>query len=205
MKAVHVDLERAVERAPSRVELPQGGRRAAVCAIFTRQQDLLLIRRSEYPGDPWSGHMAFPGGRVEAGEQPLDAAMREVREEIGLFLDHAQLVGELDELRTVGPLPPIVIRPYLFVVDEIGDLELNGEIASVHMISIHRLLANVGRGTMRHPWRGTDVTFPRVDFDEQRLWGLTLHMVDDLLHRLDGGGRGLQRVLPGGHDTPWDR
>ena len=197
------DLERAVSRAPSRVSLPDGGRRASVCAVFTPSLDLLFVRRAEYEGDPWSGHLAFPGGRVEPGETPLEAAMREAHEEVGLELQADQVVGELDELRTMGPLPPLVIRPYVFLVEDLGELRPNYEVASVHHLPLGMLLSNDGRGPMVHPWRGTDITLPRVDFDGVRLWGLTLHMVDDLLHRIDGRGRGLARLEGGKDRTPW--
>ncbi len=53
----------------------------------TRVTDLLFIRRAEKSGDPWSGHMAFPGGHMESSDASLlAAAIRETQEEIGLDL-----------------------------------------------------------------------------------------------------------------------
>ena len=76
--------------------------------------EVLLIRRAEREGDPWSGHMAFPGGHIEAGESPLEAAIRETEEEVGLALArHSTLLGPLP-----GPCPgPGSARGY-------GDLPL---------------------------------------------------------------------------------
>lgn len=201
-----VTLERVragLAREPERIELPEGGRRASVAAVLTARLELVFMKRSEYEGDPWSGHVSFPGGRVEAGETVLDAAVRETLEELGLDLGKAELLGELDEVVTRGPLPPLVIRPHVFHLPELPALHLNEEVASVHRLSLHTLLANEGRGSMVHPWREHRLILPRVDFDGVRLWGLTLHMVDDLLHRLDGGGRGMAR-LEGGARTPWE-
>ena len=82
---------------------------------------MLLIRRAEREGDPWSGHMAFPGGHIEAGESPLEAAIRETEEEVGLSLTrHSTLLG---------PLPPahaqararrvdMAIYPFVFEASE---------------------------------------------------------------------------------------
>ncbi|MFK7930652.1 MAG: CoA pyrophosphatase [Myxococcota bacterium] len=188
---------------PGRIDLPAKGRRAAVAAILTPELDLILMQRAVYEGDPWSGQLSFPGGRVEAGETVLEGAVREVREELGFQLLPSQLLGELDEVRTMGPLPPLVIRPFVFALDESPILDTNEEVARVHRLALQQLLANEGRGPMRHPWRDQELVLPRVDFDTVRLWGLTLHMVDDLLHRLDGRGRGLARVQ-GAPATPWD-
>ena len=187
------DVAAALGRAPRREDLHDDGRRAAVAAVVTGDLDVLFIRRAEHPGDPWSGHVSFPGGRVEPGEDVLSAAVRETCEELSLDLSEAQLLGELDEVATRGPL---------FAIDSLPEVRPNYEVAAVHTLGLPQLLANQGRGTMRHPWRGHELVLPRVDFDGVRLWGLTLHMVDDLLHRLDGNGRGLDRVdLPG--STPW--
>jgi 8-oxo-dGTP pyrophosphatase MutT (NUDIX family) len=190
-------VQQVLTRPPKRIELPQF-RRASVATILTPQAEMLFIRRAEYPGDPWSGHVSFPGGRVEPDDpSPLHAAIRETEEEIGLTLSTEQLLGELDEVSTLNPLPSILIRPHVFVAEvDLDRLALNDEVASVHRIPLSDLLDNRGRGTMEHPWRGTDLRFPRVDFDGVRLWGLTLFMVDDLLHRLDEGGRGMLRLPP---------
>lgn len=193
----------ALSRPPSRVELPERGRRAAVAAILTPDLELVLLRRAEHPGDPWSGHVSFPGGRVEHGETTLQAAIRETHEEIGVDLGSAQLLGPLDELRTAGHLPPLVIHPYVFALSGAPSFALNGEVASVHRIGLDRLLRGEGRGAMRRTFRDAQLTLPHVDFEGGRLWGLTLHMVDDLLDRLDGRGRGLARSGLVG-DQPWD-
>jgi 8-oxo-dGTP pyrophosphatase MutT (NUDIX family) len=197
-------IEEALSREPVRVQVPAGARQAAVAAILTPALELVLLRRAEHPGDPWSGHVSFPGGRVEAGETPLEAAIRETAEEIGVPLDRARLLGPLDELRTAGDLPPLRIHPFVFALPFQPEFRPNYEVASVHSLALGALLAGAGRATMRHPWRGGDLDFPCVDFAGGRLWGLTLHVVDDLLHRLDGRGRGLARNAAAKGATPWE-
>lgn len=188
-------VERAVARPPQRIPVPVGSRQAAVAAIITDALDVVFMQRSVYEGDPWSGHVSFPGGRVEAGESMLEAAVRETREELGLDLEgpDVRLLGELDELRTRSELPTLIIRPHVFHVPDLGPLTPNEEVARVLRHPLQALLQGQGRGRMTHAWRDQQIVLPCVDFDGVRLWGLTLHMVDDLLHRLDGGGRGLAR------------
>ena len=88
---------------PSLIE-PQGRRQATV-ALMLRERDLglelLVIRRAENKRDPWSGHMALPGGGREATDKDVyDTARRETFEEIGMDLDEGRYLGRLDD---VGP------------------------------------------------------------------------------------------------------
>lgn len=171
---------------------------AAVSAIFTADLDLLLLKRTEHPNDPWSGHLSFPGGRVEPEEEPLDAARRETVEEVGLDLHDAQLLGRLDDLAAVGGRPGMVIRPYVFLLPgQLPPLRPNpSEVAGTHTVALSDLLSGEGRTTMTWERGDQRLTLPAVELrglSHPRLWGLTLRMVDDLLHRIDGRGVGLKR------------
>jgi len=168
---------------------------AAVAAVLTHARQLLLMKRAEYPGDPWSGHISFPGGRVEPTDpSPFEAAKRETREELALDLSEAECIGRLDDLPTIGGLPDLVIRPFVFLIPSIPSLSPNREVSSTHWIDLEQLLSNRGRTVFQLTHGENEWTLPCVDFDGQRLWGLTLLFVDDLLDRLDGKGRGLQRL-----------
>jgi 8-oxo-dGTP pyrophosphatase MutT (NUDIX family) len=152
-----------------------------------------LVRRAERLGDPWSGHLAFPGGRWQEGDGDLlRTAMRETWEEVGVDLSDAELLGGLDDL-AARPLRSLMLRPFVFRVDHAPTFRLNHEVAAVHRCEIDALLAGRGRGVMRWPLDAVGVKLPCVDVDGARLWGLTLAVIDDLLHRLDGRGVGLAR------------
>lgn len=188
-------LRHAVARDPTPDPLPQA-RKAAVAAILTRDLELLFMLRATAEGDPWSGHVSFPGGRVEPTDASLlHAAVRETAEEIDLDLRADELIGRLDPLLTRGG-PRLVIHPFVFALHRpLPELHLSAdEVRSVHRLSVHALLDGTGRGPMEWRWHGSVLTLPRVDFDGVRLWGLTLRIVDDLLDRLDGRGTGLKRV-----------
>ena len=171
-----------------------GLRRTAVAAIFLPGPELLFIQRAVRASDRWSGQIGFPGGHVEPDDTDLlHTAMRETHEELGLHLPDRSLLGPLDDL-PVYPAPNMMLRPFVFALDRVPDLNPNEEVAGVHRVPLADLVRDVGRGTMNLELRGQQMTLPRVDFQGQRLWGLTLRVVDDLLHRLDGRGTGLRRL-----------
>src|SRR5262245_23913673 len=95
------EIRAAFARHQPRELSPQGVRRAAVAMVLANGPEgpsVLFIERAQHPGDPWSGHMAFPGGRVDPGDaRPRDAAERETLEEVGLSLRGAELIGRLDD------------------------------------------------------------------------------------------------------------
>src|ERR1700686_1895287 len=101
--------------SPIAADEEDGVRQAAVALIFRLGKadvlELLFIKRAEYAGDPWSGQIAFPGGRAEAGDTSLaETAIRETHEETGIDLAREGfMIGALDDLRprTVS-LPPIM-------------------------------------------------------------------------------------------------
>ncbi|MEQ1567016.1 MAG: CoA pyrophosphatase [Myxococcota bacterium] len=187
------DLRRVLRQAPQEQVATRGY--AAVAAIFDPNLDLLLIRRAHRPGDPWSEHLAFPGGRVEPDDpSPLQAAIRETAEEVGLDLSDAEPLGQLDDKLAVGGKPGLVIRPFVFSTPRVRPaLRPNEEVADTFWRPLPTLLSGEGRARMTWRRGEHELELPCVEFDGQRLWGLTLAMIDDLLHRLDGGGHGLRR------------
>lgn len=185
------DIRAAVSRPPQTLDAPDL-QRAAVAAILTPDRRLWFIRRADRLGDPWSGHIAFPGGRQQPEDRsPLSAAIRETWEEVGVDLREGELLGQLDDLRS-RPVTRLVIRPYVFRLPEVPAWRPNEEVAEVLSVPVDHLLEGRGRGDMRYP-PVVGIRLPQVDIDGHRLWGLTLHMVDDLLHRIDGRGLGLER------------
>lgn len=172
-----------------------GLRWAAVALVLhgaqVRDAELLFIRRAERAGDPWSGHVAFPGGRHDATDPSLEfTARRETHEELGLVLgERGRLLGRLDDLRPRSvALPPIVVRPFVYAVAEPVVLAPNAEVRSAFWTPVTRLLDPVVRS--EHQVAHGDVRYrmPAYRLGEDVVWGMTERIVTQFLLRLHEGG-----------------
>lgn len=184
-------LRRALSSRPPVEVAPPLASRAAVALILRDGAagiELLFIRRAEHPQDPWSGQMAFPGGRAEAADPDLHAtAVRETAEEIGLDLRHAaEPLGALDEVRAMARMRPmdLTILPFVFRLQSPADLRLSDEVRSVHWLPLAAILGADLRSTMEYAHEGTALRFPCVRVDELVIWGLTYRMLVELGERV---------------------
>jgi len=185
-----IDLARvraALGGAPvSSLERP---RRAAVAVVLAERDaglSVLLVKRSERPGDPWSGHMALPGGHAEADDQDLfHTARRETWEEVGLDLQQAELIGGLDDISPMRS-SELAVRPFVFWLAQAPALRLSPEIAEVLWAPLTDL-AEVARRTTWEVAIGTArLRVPAYKIEDRVVWGMTLRLLDDLLTRLSG-------------------
>ncbi|MEO8579404.1 MAG: CoA pyrophosphatase [Gemmatimonadales bacterium] len=165
-----------------------GVRKAAVALIFRSGEDgspeLLFIKRAEYAGDPWSGQIAFPGGRAEEGDTSLaETAIRETREETGADLgSEGMIIGMLDDLRPVSiRLPAVVVRPYVALLERKEPLVLSTEVALAFWIPFAAL-------THAESWREDTVSARGVQInarvfrhEDHVIWGMTERIVAQLL------------------------
>ena len=187
------DVRRALASRPSQPVTPALASRAAVALILRDGEagiELLFIRRAEHPQDPWSGQMAFPGGRAEAGDAgPIATAVRETAEEIGLDLARAaEPLGALDVVRAMARMRPmdLTIQPFVFRLVTPAELHMSAEVESVHWLPLAALLGADLRSTMDYVHDGTSLPFPCVRVDEVVIWGLTYRMLLTLGERLSG-------------------
>lgn len=184
-------LRRALAQRPPEKVAARVSSRAAVALILRPDLaglELLLIRRAEHPRDPWSGQMAFPGGRAEPGDQGLEqTAVREVAEEIGLDLKRsAEFLGPLDEVRAMARLRPmdLTIQPFVFHLLGGAEAHARSEVESVHWLALDRLLAPEARSTHEYRHEGQVLSFPCLRLDGLVIWGLTHRMLMGLAERL---------------------
>ncbi len=176
-------------------EAPPDMPRAAVAAILRDRPgredgpELFFIRRAEHPTDPWSGHIAFPGGRRDPGDPSLLAtAIRETREEVGIDLDREHLIARLPDVPafTRSKRGHLVVTPFVFALP--GDVPVapNGEVAETLWVPLQKLAQGEGRGTFEWTWDDKTLTLPciRLDPGQHVLWGMTYRMLETMLDAL---------------------
>ena len=163
-------------------------RRASVALVLrelsAQGPELLFIERAEKHGDPWSGHMAFPGGRLErAGETPEQAAVRETLEEVGLALTAGERLGRLDDLegRHAGRPSGLVISAFVYHLDAPGELvPQQSEVREAFWVPVRSLVEPARQ--VRRAFRGTgSFEFPGIvvgEPDRHVVWGLTYRFVE---------------------------
>ncbi len=167
-------------------------KKAAVAAIFREGEggaEVLLIRRAEHPRDPWSGHMGFPGGRVDASDPtPLVTAIRETREELALDLEVAgELLGRLSDVRThLAPsAAPRAVVPFVFALrDAQVVFQANHEVQEVVWVPLAFFLERANRSLLTWVRQGVPLPLPCYHYGGRVIWGLTLRVLDELLEAL---------------------
>jgi 8-oxo-dGTP pyrophosphatase MutT (NUDIX family) len=192
---LHDLLRTRLESVP-RVGLePERTPQAAVTLLLWERPtdlDLLIIKRAERAGDPWSGHLALPGGRV--GPEDLDLVMtaaRETREEVGIELlgekgDQRLFLGQLPPLATQSPLlPPLEIVPFVARPPSSFAVTPNHEVASTFWIPLRDLKARGHTTTFRYRAGSMVRKWPAYETDAGPIWGITERILTDLLTRLN--------------------
>ena len=184
--------QRIRSRAPAGATLDDPLMRAAVAMVIApaeRDLRLLLIKRAEHPLDPWSGHMAFPGGRQDATDESLHhTAVRETFEEVGINLrEHGELVGPLDEVQAManGRHLSMVITPFLFTLDEVrtGPLDTR-EVASALWVPLDVFRDERFQGSIQISRGEFTGDVPAVHYEGNVVWGLTYRIIRGFLDTL---------------------
>jgi 8-oxo-dGTP pyrophosphatase MutT (NUDIX family) len=167
---------------------PPAGRMEAAVALVIRPReelDVLLIKRATHEHDPWSGHMALPGGRWEPGDPGLrHTATRETWEETGVDLRTGGVdLGRLDDIQPLNTgLPIDRIAPFAFAVSpDTEAVVASHELDSVHWVPIDVLAHPDTASTTRIHFSGFSKTFPSYHVVGEHVWGLTHRILTRLL------------------------
>ena len=170
-------------------------RQASVAMILSgRERDLevCFIRRAERVGDPWSGQVAFPGGKADSSDSDAHSvAERETHEEVGL---------KLTATHRVGPLPTrqvatrnLVLSPFIYHIDTNEKATVFArepdEVAHVFWVPMRHLFKQSSATELEYPIGGSEMTFPGIRYEEDVIWGLTLNVLDSFAQIM-------QRELP---------
>lgn len=190
--AAHPVVQRLVrslaERPGCEIPLPVGARGAAILLALRARADgepeLLMIKRADAERDPWSGHIACPGGRAEVYDADLAAtAVRETREETGVDVwRDGRVLGHLDDLSPISPhLPPLVIRPYVALVRSDVHIVASEEVAAAFWVPLADLRAPTAWGTGVVTVRGVERKVSVFRHGAHTVWGLTERVLRQFL------------------------
>ena len=164
-------------------EPPQKGQRFAAVSIIVRDMQfpsVLLIKRAERTGDPWSGQIAFPGGKMQSGDGTArDTAVRETMEEVGVDLSRADFMGYAPTATTHTGNMEVV--PAVFVLKESVEVKPNEEVASFRWIDLEDLLAPEAQYGYKLSHDGNYVELPAFKVDDYVVWGLTHRILSSML------------------------
>lgn len=166
--------------------LSGSARHAAVALILWGETgELLLIRRAEDPRDPWSGHMALPGGRHEKKDGDLvTTAIRETAEEVGITLRAEDSLGALPRVRarSRAKIEPLEVTPFVFRLSGERPLTiLNHEVAEVLWFRFSEITAPERKTEFSLVHEGKTLRLPAIQVNEHKIWGLTYGILSSLL------------------------
>lgn len=160
----------------------------ATVAMVLRPTDgdteVLIMERAKQENDPWSGHLAFPGGRIDARDaNPRSAVERETREEVGIDLTQAAYLGRLDDL-CGRPDSKLVISGFVYCTPSESECTINYEVARAFWVPLEAILDTKRHATYPFVYEGEPVSMPAVALlgaGEPVLWGLTYRFLDLML------------------------
>lgn len=169
---------RLATEEPAATEL----RLAAVAVVLMGAENpsILLIERAESPGDPWSGQIAFPGGKMQEGDgSARAAAVRETGEEVGVDLERSgRFLGYASSLITHTGTMKVV--PAVFELSAEVQVKPNDEVASYLWVELGELLSPSARTSFEMQFGAEKVSMPAFKAGHYLVWGLTYRVLSSL-------------------------
>src|SRR5262245_34687951 len=174
---------------PPRVALEDPMRAAVALLLQPTAEDLhvLFIHRAHHPHDPWSGHMAFPGGRQDPEDSDLLITIsRETREEVGIDLDtHGEYFGRLSEVQAMARGKPtnMAVSPFVYLVS--SEVQLNPdpvEVQGTIWVPLSFMQRDGVEQTVHRDLPDkTTIEVPALVYSGKTIWGLTYRVLRDFL------------------------
>ena len=181
-KLRYVDTLEKLPRVLKRVSEEQDADAAVALLLKPVDRDLevLFVKRVEIPSDPWSGQMAFPGGKRDAKDQNLkQTVIRETLEETNInLLDHCRFLGMMGSLRSTQR-PEMKILPFVILLEHEPTIKLNEELEGFVWISLEDLFQS--KGTVKFSF-GVVQAYTVGNYI---IWGLTYRILEKFFHNLE--------------------
>lgn len=163
---------------------------AAVAIIFrpsSRGLEVLLVKRTVDPKDPWSGDMALPGGRCHPNDENLlETVIRETMEETGIDLLSGHFLGTLD-VAFSSIASGLGVLPFVALCDKGIDVKLSEELSAFYWVPLELIKKSRGK----YYFRQREVLAFLVEGEV--VWGLTYRILNNLLQLLEGISEGESR------------
>lgn len=169
-------------------DLP-GHRRASVAMLLREDAaglQMLFIERATHPSDPWSGNIAFPGGKVEKEDaDSRGAAERETMEELGIDLGHTVYLGRLSDFD--GAHLPVLLSCFVYaVLNELPEFIISDEVKDAFWVRLADITDEQRHGMHTFTFAGDPFESPSIILpypDKPVLWGLTYRLVQEFLQK----------------------
>ena len=156
---------------------------AVLVAVVDRPEPTVILTLRPMTMRKHPGQISFPGGRIDPGDAgPVDAALREAEEEIGLPPGLVEVIGTADRYRTVTGFE---VTPVIGIVPP--DVPLTphpGEVEAVFEAPLSYLLDPAHQAVRTAEFRGRERSYFEIDYQGRRIWGATAAMIVNLSRRL---------------------
>jgi 8-oxo-dGTP pyrophosphatase MutT (NUDIX family) len=156
---------------------------AAVLVAITERRDpgvILTVRREHMRTH--AGQVAFPGGRIDPGESPIEAALREAQEEILLEPSEVNVIEAIEAYRTVTGY---VVTPVIAVIPpDLGLIAHEHEVADWFEAPLRFLMDPRNQQRQSALFQGSVRHYYEIIWNERRIWGATAAMIINLSRRL---------------------
>jgi 8-oxo-dGTP pyrophosphatase MutT (NUDIX family) len=156
---------------------------AVLVPVVLREGETMVLFTQRAPGlRDHSGQIAFPGGKLDAGETALDTALREAQEEIGLEPALVEPLGYLDAYLSSSNY---LVMPVVGLVTPNFQLAPNpGEVAEVFEVPLGFLMDPDNHELHAREWKGRIRQYYAIPHGERYIWGVTAGIVRNLYERL---------------------
>ncbi len=163
---------------------PEGTPAAVLVAVTDRPSPGLLLTVRREHMRTHAGQVAFPGGRIDPGEEAIGAALREAQEEIGLDPSLVRVIGAADPYRTVTNF---LVTPVIGLVPPDLPLEANeNEVADWFEAPLDFLLDPANQQRLSALYQGRERHYYQIDWNGRKIWGATAAMIVNLSRRMAG-------------------
>lgn len=168
--------------------------RAAVAMLLkSHDHDLhmFFIHRAHHPQDPWSGHMAFPGGRQDPEDLDLSYTIyRETKEEVGIDLNlHSEYLGRMTDQQAMARGRPIsmTVSPFIYLVSpEVSPQPDPSEVQDTIWVPLSFMQQKGIERTVSRPTPdGSSIQVPALEYGGKTIWGLTYRMLRGFLELIE--------------------